>query len=490
MHFSQGRILTDKHSITQFIKRPNSIAHRGASAYAPANTLEDFRIAAVLGADYWEVDVRLTADDQLIAFHDGCVADGRAVADITLEQLRDCTPGPVAPLLARVLALALEYDTGIYADIKALDAAIPMLNLLSENNIRRAILGAFDEQVVAQLRGADSQYPCAVLVPVGADPFELAKGADIIHLCWEKMYRPQDKLDSTFFERCASAGKQVVLWHEEDPVRMAELRLKPVLGICSNRPELVNRFTPHSDWPVQVVCHRGANEIAPKNTLAALHAAFAAGFSHTEIDVHASLDGELVVMHDLSLDRTSSGKGLISNHTLDELRALDTGSWFSPYFSDELIPTLDECLGLARLYQASLYIELKTAPVAWVWDSVIAYGMQDRCFFWSFNSRSLAELRDISQTARIMVRRQDFATLDSAIGFQRPSLVEYSLADDWSEFASLRKQDIQSMIAYNGRDPGVMLQIIEARPDLVNLDKPFLFAKVCNSAGLADCSYR
>jgi len=257
--------------------RPLSIAHRGASAYAQENTLPAFRLAADLGADMWEVDLHSTADGQIIAFHDFNLADGRPLKSLSYRDIRATVDADEAPLLTQIIGLALRRDCGIYADIKAAEAAVQISETLQKAGVTRAILGAMDPVAARDLRQANSPYPISTLVPLGADPFEHAKDADIIHLCWEKMDRPQDTLDAAFFARCEQTGQKVVLWHEEDPDRMAELRNKPVLGICSDRPELVNpvRFRDG----LQVVCHRGANKIAPENTLSAAHACFAAGFS-------------------------------------------------------------------------------------------------------------------------------------------------------------------------------------------------------------------
>jgi len=303
-----------------------SIAHRGASAYAQENTLSAFALAAQLGADMWEVDLHLTADDQIIAFHDFTLADGRPLGRLTYSEIRAAVGEDEAPLLSDIIALSKARGCGLYADIKAPEASVPVSRMLQATGTERAILGSSDPTVITALRAENSPYPVAVLVPVGVDPFSVSRGADIIHLCWEKMDRPQDLLDDAFFDRCRRAGQKVVLWHEENPDRMADLRNKPVLGICSDRPEMVNPIRFRDG--LQVVCHRGANKIAPENTLSAAHACFAAGFSHVEIDVHVTADAQLVVLQDPTLDRTTDGTGPVCDHTLAQLESLSAGMWF------------------------------------------------------------------------------------------------------------------------------------------------------------------
>ncbi len=91
-----------------------------------------------------------------------------------------------------------------------------------------------------------------------------------------------------------------------------------------------------------IIAHRGDLSTAPENTLPAFHRARDAGADGVELDVRVTKDGQLVVFHDRTLDRTSNGRGLVSNFTLAEICSLDVGSWFDPAFKGEAAPTLDE----------------------------------------------------------------------------------------------------------------------------------------------------
>ena len=112
-----------------------------------------------------------------------------------------------------------------------------------------------------------------------------------------------------------------------------------------------------------VIAHRGDTAAAPENTLPAFAAAIDAGAGGIELDVHPSRDGAPVVHHDYYLDRTTSGTGLVSDHTLAELRTLDAGGWFDERFAGEGIPTLEEVLSLAT-GRVRLEIELKGTTLA------------------------------------------------------------------------------------------------------------------------------
>jgi len=110
---------------------------------------------------------------------------------------------------------------------------------------------------------------------------------------------------------------------------------------------------------VTVYAHRGASAYAPENTLAAFRLAVEMGAPWVEIDCSLTKDGHVVVMHDLTVDRTTNGKGLIRDHTLAQLRELDAGSWKDAKFAGERVPTLAEALSFLK-GKARVLIEIKS----------------------------------------------------------------------------------------------------------------------------------
>ncbi len=105
-----------------------------------------------------------------------------------------------------------------------------------------------------------------------------------------------------------------------------------------------------------VIGHRGAKGHRPENTLAAFRAGADLGADLVECDVHLSRDGEVVVFHDDTLDRTTDGTGLLRDHDLSALRGLDAGE-------GERIPTLDELLALvASRPPLGVVVEIKNGP--------------------------------------------------------------------------------------------------------------------------------
>lgn len=112
---------------------------------------------------------------------------------------------------------------------------------------------------------------------------------------------------------------------------------------------------------MQVIAHRGASAHAPENTLAAFRLARAQGADWFELDCTLSADGAVVVIHDDTLNRTTSGTGPVADRTLAELRALDAGGWFDPSFAGEPLPTLAEALALGD-EATGVYVEIKRFP--------------------------------------------------------------------------------------------------------------------------------
>ncbi|MBP2311683.1 glycerophosphoryl diester phosphodiesterase [Azospirillum soli] len=112
----------------------------------------------------------------------------------------------------------------------------------------------------------------------------------------------------------------------------------------------------------RLIGHRGAKENAPENTLASLREAARQGAAWVEVDVMLTRDRVPVLIHDDTLERTTSGTGPVPDLTLAELRRLDAGSWFDPRFAGETVPTLEDALALIRDLGLGLNLEIKPYP--------------------------------------------------------------------------------------------------------------------------------
>jgi glycerophosphoryl diester phosphodiesterase len=114
--------------------------------------------------------------------------------------------------------------------------------------------------------------------------------------------------------------------------------------------------------PPRIVGHRGAKAASPENTLAAIRRAHEEGAAWIEFDAKLTKDGAVVLMHDETLDRTTSGRGPVAAATLAEIKALDAGAWFGPAFAGEKVPTLVEAMALMAELGMGFNIEIKPCP--------------------------------------------------------------------------------------------------------------------------------
>jgi glycerophosphoryl diester phosphodiesterase len=155
-----------------------------------------------------------------------------------------------------------------------------------------------------------------------------------------------------------------------------------------------------------IFAHRGVSSQCPENTLAAFRRAIEIGAEGIELDVHRTKDGQLVVCHDESVDRTTDGKGVIQEMTVQDLSRLDAGGWFGPAYKGERIPLLEEVLELLEPTPLGLNIELKTDYFFYpgieedTYALILAHGMEDRVILSSFNHHTVLRLQRIAPKVR------------------------------------------------------------------------------------------
>ena len=230
---------------------PFCIGHRGASGHVTENTLEAFELASRLGAEMWELDTQLTLDQVVVVSHDDHLERVFGIdvhiSRMTAGELREHVPQ--VPTFAEVAALGRRLGTGLYVELKAPGSGLACWRELLMHDQPFACLGSFDTAQVRELRDAGCEYPLSVLVRVGHDPFALgdSAGADVLHLCWERAgVRPQDLVTPELLDRAFHQGREIVLWHEERlPILEAIMRL-PVLGICTDLPDLMRQAQPQA----------------------------------------------------------------------------------------------------------------------------------------------------------------------------------------------------------------------------------------------------
>ncbi len=168
------------------------------------------------------------------------------------------------------------------------------------------------------------------------------------------------------------------------------------------------RSTPPDGDPPYVIAHRGISAKAPENSVASfLLAARAPGIDMIELDVQLTKDDEVVVLHDRTLQRTTTGNGAARNYTFDEIQRFDAGSWFDPSFSAERVPKLQDILQRVG-HECWVNIEIKShflhrEPVGLlerrVLEVVNECGMNKGVMYSSFDHRLLTNLKRLNPTA-------------------------------------------------------------------------------------------
>ncbi len=155
-----------------------------------------------------------------------------------------------------------------------------------------------------------------------------------------------------------------------------------------------------------IIAHRGASSIAPENTFAAFDKALAVGADGIEFDVQLSKDNHPVIIHDETLERTTSGRGFVQDHSLSALQALDAGSWFGIEFRGARIPSLEQLFERYKNSSLMFNIELKNNTVAYpgieeaVLNCIAHCRLEERVIISSFNHDSLLTCRKLNPAVR------------------------------------------------------------------------------------------
>lgn len=153
-----------------------------------------------------------------------------------------------------------------------------------------------------------------------------------------------------------------------------------------------------------VLAHRGANKIAPQNTLPAFQKALEFNADGIETDVHLCKDGEIVICHNYTVDETSNGKGFIDEMTFAQLRALDFGSYFSKDFEGVTLPSLAELLKLTKNMNL-INIEIKpplkdNELVKKVVDEVHKFGIEKNSIISCFDPECIRLVKEIDKNLK------------------------------------------------------------------------------------------
>jgi len=237
--------------------------------------------------------------------------------------------------------------------------------------------------------------------------------------------------------------------------------------------------------------HRGASAVCPENTMAAFHRSLELGATGIETDVQMTKDGQLVLIHDEILNRTTNGTGYVKDRTMEELRALDAGSWFAAEFAGAKLPALTELLELLQGTDIILNIELKNGVFLYpgmeekLIAAIRAFNMSGQVILSSFNHYSLAYCHSLAPEIRTgilymegLYRPWDYA---ATLGASALHANHYAVLPEFVKEAAARGIDYHP---FTVNDPQRMEALIEAGVSGIITDYPDLLAGLLAGKGV------
>lgn len=259
------------------------------------------------------------------------------------------------------------------------------------------------------------------------------------------------------------------------------------MAIIIKKSILINLFlwavTAVAAQNIEIVVHRGANALAPENTWQSAKAALDYEAKWIEVDVRKSKDGVLFNLHDETLDRTTNGKGLLSDMLSEDVRKLDAGSWFGPQFAGLPVPTIADMLDSLQ-GKAYVFFDVKRGtPIPTLVNLVREKSFADKSFFWFGDEAMLREFIALAPEMIIKVNASDIERLKYWQSVCKPSYVEIApekITDKFRKYC--HKHGIKVMAACQEDDISQFQLVIDKKADLVNLDRPEDFLPLLHKA--------
>lgn len=238
--------------------------------------------------------------------------------------------------------------------------------------------------------------------------------------------------------------------------------------VPSVRPRLAKRH-------VGIIAHRSNSGHSPENTLVGINQAFDEGADHIEVDVRISSDGELVLMHDETVNRTTDGMGPVSAMSLSVLKKLDAGSWFSPLYAGEQVPTLIEALKAAK-GRGKLLLDVKSLNIGSAIKRALAEAGVTSDAIWLSQNKSDEAAADFKKhlpdTGILWGDLPNLLTKEAFDGLKKNGVVgfdiEFSLVT--RDFIDAAHRNGMFVAVFTIMDPDTMLQMIDMGVDAMETD--------------------
>ena len=393
--------------------RPKVVVPGGYTREAPANTARAIAMAIEDGLDCVELEVRRTKDGQHIVFDcerlDDQTSGTGSVRDHTLAEAQALDAGSwfarrfagaKIQTLSECLNLCKD-RVGLLLNCCDVDPAA-LVRELAAADMARQVLVSGPMDVIARIRDV-SDLRIAVLLPA-------PQGGDI------KGWAAEAKPDAALLAVIDASTDTCRTLHElniaviaaasgaqDTPEAWDKLIAAGVDMIRTRVPEelVVHAIARRiKDRPVEIAAHRGASRYAPENTQWSLAKAARMQADFVEIDVHTTSDGAFFLLHDGTLDRTTTGHGRVRQATASLLRELDAGAWFGKPFIATPLPELDDYLAHfpARM---GLYFDAKDIAPEALAAAVERHGLVDRTVVYQ-GPVYLEKLKELNPRIRLL----------------------------------------------------------------------------------------
>lgn len=244
-----------------------------------------------------------------------------------------------------------------------------------------------------------------------------------------------------------------------------------------------------------IIAHRGARNIWPENTMTGFRNAIGLGITATEFDIHLTKAGELVVIHDPTIDRTAETTGVVADLTPEQRKAVKLKG------SDDGIPSLDEVLALlAQHPQIEFHAEIKAGVGGvpyeglekLVAEALHKHGVADRAYMTSFNPSVLEKIREADPTIRrlISMNRESAekfggyeALLARGMELAEVIAVNYELFEE--KFDDLvTKVGLDKLCVWTPNEPELIRKWLERKPGFLCTDRPDIGLEIAKELGV------
>lgn len=280
------------------------------------------------------------------------------------------------------------------------------------------------------------------------------------------------------------------------PVKYSAMAVAVIGGVMLNYSYIRNIYLGNSSFALsmftapQITAHRGFSHIAPENTLYAFQAASDAGADYIELDVQQSADGQLVVIHDKTLDRTTDGTGAVFSYTYEELLELSCNNGFdTELFPESRIMLLSDVLAFAD-NDILLNIEIKKTgeeidTARKTAELVMEYGLEDSCYVTSFSYYALRAVKKACPEIKTgIISSSATATVYSALTDIDAVSLNYSFVN--KSIVNTAHKNGKTVFVWTVNSQEDMERMVSIGVDNIITDRPDIAIETVYSYGMAD----